>query len=234
MMKCDELQQQLDDYLDGKLDTSIVPVFEKHVVSCVFCSDLVDNGKFVQQGLKQLAENTNNVSDEFITAAFEKVRDQYPEKAANNRISKIGIKTGFVTALAAGFSLWAVLSTFILPGIDSNNTGADVAVMNLVVDQTQVVRIAIDTPDEFDNVTFSVELPKHVELKGHKNKRKLSWDAKLTKGSNILRIPLKAISYGQGEFIARITHNGKEKTFKLYLQSKKPDLTRFNAIQLQV
>ncbi len=233
MMKCEELQQQLDDYLDGKLDSRVVSVLEKHVSCCASCTDLVDSGKSVQQGLKQLAEKANTVSDEFIAAAFEKVRDQYPEKASNNKIAKIGIKTGFVTALAAGFSLWAVLSTFILPGIDST-TSADVAVMNLAVDQAHVVRIAIDTLDEFDNVTFSVELPKHVELKGHKNKRKLSWDAKLTKGSNILRIPLKAIRYGQGEFTARITHNGKEKTFKLYLQSKKPDLTRFNATQLQV
>ncbi|VAW97860.1 hypothetical protein MNBD_GAMMA22-372 [hydrothermal vent metagenome] len=237
MMKCDELQQRLDDYLDAELDAILVPMLEQHATSCESCSNLVNNAKLVKSGLKQLADKNSSMSDDFITKAFENVRQQYPEKASEPAVSKIGVKTSFVTAVAAGFALWAVLTTFILPDINSNNT-VDVArinnTLNLIIDKTRVVRLAIDTPDEFDKVTLSVELPKHVELKGHKNKRKLSWDAKLAKGSNILRIPLKAISFGQGEFIARITHNGKVKTFKLFLQSKNPDLSHSNAIQLQV
>ena len=259
-MKCDELQQRLDDYLDGDLDTILVSMLEQHVTSCESCKKTVEQVKRLQAELKQVLscnsadENVANLpnqfrlpSDDFISSAFEKVRAHYPERQTNNRWSNIGIKTGFVTAIAAGFSLWAVLTTVILPTMDSRNTSAELATnnqivesalkistLNLNVNETRVIRLAIDTPDEFDKVTLSVVLPTHVELKGHKNKHELSWDTKLAKGNNILRIPLKAIKYGQGDFIARIAHNGKVKTFKLFLKSIKPDLSYIHAVELEV
>jgi len=246
-MKCDDLQQRLDDYLDGELDSILVVMVEDHLDSCGHCKNTVLQGRILQAGLKQIVTNeslTENVPhDEFVSSAFKKVRARYPETEINNRWSYIGIKTGFVTALAAGFALWAVLTTFILPTMDSttiqdkiaiSHQASKIATLNLDINVTRIVRIAINTPEEFDQVTLSVILPKHIELKGHKNKRELSWDTKLAKGNNILRIPLKAINYGQGDFIARITHNGKVKIFKLFLKSNKPDLSDINAIKLQV
>jgi len=249
-MKCDEIQQRLDDYLDGNLDTILVSMLEKHLTTCQSCATKVSYAESIQSELKQISSLSTEeiaISDAFISSAFAKVRAEYPEHGSSKRWSNIGIKTGFVTAVAAGFSLWAVLTTFILPGVTSNTVLDELAVNNIVVesavkistlnltlDETRVVRIAIDTPDDFDKVTFSVILPKHIELKGHKNKSEISWDAKLAKGNNILRIPLKAIKYGQGNFIARITHNGKVKTFKLYLKSQKPDLSNIQFIELQV
>ncbi|MFV1982822.1 MAG: zf-HC2 domain-containing protein [Thiohalomonadales bacterium] len=251
MMKCNELQQRLDDYLDGDLDTILVSMLEQHISACESCNYAVEQSKLVQSELKQIFSSQSTgiqiPSNEFISCAFEKVRAHYPEKQAGNRWTGIGVKTGFATALAAGFALWAILSTFILPGMNSGNEPTNLATssptstivskistLNLKIDETRVVRLAIDTLDDFDNVTLSVVLPKNVELEGHKNKRKISWDTKLAKGNNILRIPLKAIKYGQGDFIARITHNGKVKTFKLLLKSTEPDLSNIYAIELQV
>jgi len=228
-MKCDELQQRLDDYLDGALDTILVLMLEQHITTCKSCNTKVQQAKSLQAELKQFTSESSP-SDEFISSAFKKVRAQFPERQVKNRWPDIGLKTGFVTALAAGFSFWVILVTFIVPGMDSNK----VASLNIELDDIRVVRIVIDAPDDFDKVTLSVSLPNHVELKGHKNEHELSWDTKLAKGNNILRIPLKAIKYGQGEFIARISHNGKVKTFKLFLKSKKPDLSYFELLEFQV
>jgi len=243
-MKCDELQQRLDDYLDGDLDTILVSMLEQHVASCDSCQHKVRQAKLVQLGLKQLKHD--QVSDDFVSSAFAAVRRHYPETQKNNDKNNhslsFGTKTGFITALAAGFALWAVLTTFILPTTDSDVTPKALAsknaptmsILNLKIDQTKVIRLAINTPENFDKVTLSVILPAHVELKGHKNKREISWESKLAKGNNILRIPLKAIESGQGEFIARIAYNGKVKTFKLFLKSSKPDLSHLHTIELQV
>ncbi len=250
-MKCDELQVRLDDYLDGNLDTILVSMLENHIASCGSCNENVKHGKELQSQFKRLADQAignTTPSEDFISSAFEKVRATYPEQAST-RANNISVKTGFFTALAAGFSLWAVLTTFILPGMDSNDvltnlvkndpitksiTDTAISVIELNINETKMMRLAIDTPDAFDNVTLSVELPSHVELKGHKNKRELSWTTKLAKGNNILKIPLKAIEYGEGNFIARLTHNGKVKTFKLFLKSSKPGISRVFKSELQV
>ncbi len=249
-MKCDELQVRLDDYLDGNLDTILVSMLENHVASCASCNEKVRQAKELQLQFKQLADHAigDTPSDDFISSAFENVRVTYPEQV-RARASNISVKTGFFTALAAGFSLWAVLTTFVLPGMDSNDvlsnlvktdaitksiTDTTISVIELNINEIKMVRLAIDTPDAFDNVTLSVELPSHVELKGHKNKRELSWTTKLAKGNNVLKIPLKAIEYGEGNFIARLTHNGKVKTFKLFLKSSNPGISRASKNELQV
>jgi len=253
-MKCDELQQRLDDYLEGDLDTILVFMLEQHITLCKNCASTVSFARSVQSELKQM--QSPKLSDEFIDSAFRNVRSSYPENRTENQIqslfSNVKLQTGFVTAIAAGFALWAVLSTFILPGFDSSPTvnNADIIAslnqtiksepttiissLKLKLDESKVVRIAIDTPDSFENVTFSVLLPKHIELKGHKNKRKISWQSKLAKGNNILRIPLTAVSYGQGELIARVTHNGKVKTFKLFLESNKLDSQKIDTERLKI
>jgi predicted aspartyl protease len=249
-MKCNDLQQRLDTYLDGDLDTILVSMFEQHITECSRCNSMVNHAKSVQSGLKQLTSlqsDANEPSEKFISKAFENVKSRFPENQVINHKNRISVKTGFITAVAAGFTLWAVLTTFILPGIDLDSiTGnqivatnitekvSTIASINIKLDETRVVRLAIDTPDEFDKVTLSVILPKHIELDGHKNKRTLTWDTKLVKGNNILRIPLKAINYGQGNFIAKITHNGKVKMFKLILKSDKPDYSDIYRTEFQV
>lgn len=250
-MKCTELQQRLDDYLDGNLDPILVSMLEKHTLACENCNLKVAQGRLVQSQLKQLFTADNQVSEEFISSAFDKVRRSYPERQHTNHRTgssvSIGLKTGFASAIAAGFSLWVVLTTFILPTMESNEApinlvtsshvteqASNISTLNLKIDETRIVRLAINTRDSFDKVTLSVVLPTHVELKGHKNTRQLSWDTTLAKGNNVLRIPLKAIKYGQGDFVARLTHNGKVKTFRLFLKSRKPDLSNINTIELQV
>ncbi len=248
MMKCNELQQRLDDYLDGDLDAILVSMLEQHINACGSCNSKVQQAKLLQAELKQLVLNSGSNSeklldDAFVSSAFEKVRALYPEKntATNNKWFKLNAKTGFATAIAAGFSFWVVLTTFIMPVLNTStikqstvNIASNISTLNLNVDEIRIVKLAINTPDGFDKVTVSVVLPPNVELKGHKNKHKLTWDTKLAKGNNILRIPLKAVNYGQGEFIAQLTHNGKVKIFKLFLKSIKPDLSNIHNTELQV
>ncbi|MFV2060235.1 MAG: anti-sigma factor [Gammaproteobacteria bacterium] len=245
MMKCNDLQQRLDDYLDGELDPLLVTMLEQHIVSCDSCNTTVKQAQRLLPELKQFSTNFGNIPDsKFIASAFQKVRTQYPEGKTNNSWLKVNVKTGFATAIAAGFTVWVVLATFILPALNSdtvvtnlaviNQTSENISTLNIGVDEIRVIRLAINTQDEFDKVTLSVILPKHVVLDGHKDKHKLIWDTRLAKGNNILRIPLKATGYGQGNFIAQITHNGKVKTFRVFLKSQKPDLSDIHITEIQV
>lgn len=242
-MNCHELQQRLDEYLNGELDTIQVSTFEQHMMTCESCDDSVKQGKIVQAGLERVATDIKLPDAKFISSAFQKVREQYPEQQKTHHRFTIGVRTGFVSALAAGFLLWAVLTPLIFPELDSstdpdtlayNSKSAKISTLSLKINETRVIRLVIDTPNNFDKVTLSVLLPKHVEIKGHKNTRKLNWDTRLVKGNNILKIPLIAIESGQGELIAHLMHNGKVKTFKVFLKSKKPGLSHNQVIELQV
>ena len=42
-MKCEELLQMLNDYVDGEIDPSVCEEFEKHLEGCNPCQVVVDN-----------------------------------------------------------------------------------------------------------------------------------------------------------------------------------------------
>jgi len=42
-MKCDELLQALNDYVDGDVDPSVCEEFEEHLAGCNPCQIVVDN-----------------------------------------------------------------------------------------------------------------------------------------------------------------------------------------------
>jgi hypothetical protein len=228
-MNCTETQKLLDDYLDEGLSADEQDAIEIHVAGCTSCHQLVDESKAIRHALRSLP--VTEASPDFEEKVFAEVRSHYgshTEQAGTGQVGTDRVSTeqtsaakpgnrflaGFSTAIAASLALWFA-STMYEPQFDD----ASPQVINLAMSQVKTVRLMFDAPDDLDDVTLSVVLPENIELEGYAGQKQLVWQTKLTKGQNILALPVTAINHGQGELVARLTYGDKTKQFQIVVKT---------------
>jgi hypothetical protein len=122
--------------------------------------------------------------------------------------------TGFATAMAASLALWFA-STLYTPESEEQVPQT----VNLAVNQTRTLKLVFDAPVALSDVTLRVELPENIELEGYSNQKMLVWQTNLSKGSNILALPVIATSKGQGSLMAQLNYGDKTKQFHIVLNT---------------
>lgn len=212
-MQCIQIQDLLDEYLDGALSPLQKVAFEYHVSECNGCRQHV---AFAQQLQRQLVDMPYpSPSDDFES----RILQSMPASTISSRQRNYGFAAGFSTALAAGLGLWLVLTPPIAIN-DSGNKG--VISIELVAEQTQPVNLVFNSPVDIENATLRLELPANIELAGFPARQKLEWQTSLHKGSNRLVLPL--ISHGTTDkpLLASISSKGKTRTFMVKVNSRMP------------
>lgn len=116
---------------------------------------------------------------------------------------------------------WAALAATLLIGValglllaqrDEPGTTLEAAPVELASAGEQRIAIAIESPRQYDEVEFMVELPKGVELAGFPDQRQVRWTGSLAEGRSRLRLPLRVLDGAQGgELVARVRHAGGER-----------------------
>lgn len=209
-MKCNEINNRLDDYLDGTLNEREQWAFEQHVANCACCAEKAGQAVSLQQALRKLP--VEKPSSDFHHRVFAKVRKHYVEQPANNQ--RFNFATGFATAVVASLAIWLVSSVY-LP----QSTGPQPQMISVAMNQTQTVRLVFDAPSNLQQVQLSIDLPQHMELEGFPGRRGLSWKTDLLQGENVLALPLLATQPGQGQLLTRLTYGDKVKTFSVVLKT---------------
>lgn len=220
-MTCQQYQNKIEPFLDRELDAEQAIILQQHIESCVDCQKEYQYGRLLRSALATMPAEVSR--EGFFQTAFERVRLQYPDtkQAQHNKPHwrNRWIQMGFAGAVMASFMLWVVFSIFLLP--QQNQA----PIVQLALNQSLTIPIAFNASDNFDKVTITMQIPQQVELNGHKGKRTISWDTYLTKGNNVLKLPLTAVTEGDGLFMASLKHGNKVKTFKFHLIITPKDLS---------
>jgi hypothetical protein len=117
-------------------------------------------------------------------------------------------------ALAASVVLGVALGVFLA------TQPAPVQKVALTLEQPEMVRVMFNSAKPLQAATLSLALPENVELVGYGERRELTWQTDLREGGNLLQLPLIARGTVKDELVARLSHGGSSKTFRLKIEIK--------------
>ena len=202
-MDCQQLQQCIDDYLDGALPAGEQRLADSHLANCADCRGELNQIQALRHALRALP----------VPAPSADFAQKILAKARQKQQRRQYMAGGFATALAASLVIWVSIALF-QPG--PNTPGIDAIVMG--ISETRQVKLVFNAPEHFQQVTLQLELSGSIELAGFKGRRDIEWQTALKKGTNTLVLPITATGGGHAEVLARLKHDGKIRIFRVPLK----------------
>jgi len=208
-MECRDFTPQLDDCLDGRLDAAARRSIQEHLERCPDCRRLHQHAAALQAALRTLPAPTPRQG--FVDQALSRATGAAAGAVRTPRRGVLGM------ALAASLVLGVAVGVFLV------TRPAPVQTVALMLERPETVRLMFNSAKPLQAATLSLALPGNVELVGYGDRRELSWQTDLREGGNLLQLPLVAHGTAKDEFVARLSHGGSSKTFRLKIEIKNAD-----------
>ena len=207
-MNCEQILRQLDDYLDGDLPPDDFEHIEQHLKSCVNCQTEYQLGQ-------DIITHCQNQPDIKPRPGYEARMLRFlDEKPAKPRyFVPAWFAAGFGSALAALLVVWFMGINFTDPAPNS----MPIMTVELPAMQSRKVDLVFNSPRSIQNAAMTIELPAGTEIVGYPGQRTLKWKTTLKQGSNRLSLPIIIRGKQGGTLLAKISHQGQTRTFKLNL-----------------
>lgn len=113
--------------------------------------------------------------------------------------------------LVAGLALGVLLGGQYWPG----NSGPQSSVQLVAGAGAQPVKLVFEAPRALSGVELTLEMEGQVEIDGYSGERSLSWRTDLDAGKNLLTLPMRPTGSGDGVVVARLRHDGMERTYRV-------------------
>lgn len=209
---CQQFALDLDDWFDGQLEGAALDRQEAHAHDCAHCAALFDRERGLRRALRQMPAVSARPG--FAAAALRAARSA--DRSATEAAPSGNWLSAFAGA-AATASCFAIALWVWQPGgrPDSGVTPVQVVAtapaptglktVSLSVGKVEPMRLRIESPQDFAEVNFSVDLPRHVQIAGQPGIRAITWTGSLSKGENLLELPLVAEDGGSGVLAARVS-----------------------------
>ena len=203
-MECVEAKSLLDDYLDGGLDDRQL---REHLSVCADCRGVYEHARAVQEAFRKLSPP--EVHPAFVDRAL--LRATRPSAPAAHPQRRALIGMAVAASLVLGLSLGAFFSL----------RDAPVQTVALAIERPETVRMIFDSAKPLRAATVSLALPDNVEVVGYAGQRELTWQTDLREGRNLLQLPLIARGTVKDDLLARLSHGGSTKTFRVKFEMAK-------------
>ena len=210
-MQCLQVQDMVDDYLDGMLAPIQVNIISEHLTSCQDCKNYFDQADSLMLYLKDMPAPPPRDGYENRVLRFLEEKD-----VAASTKQHYWFAAGFGSAIAASLAFWLVFS----PVSTLTPSAKWLSTVQLDVHKKRTIDLVFNLQYEVSSATLTLELPEKVEIAGYPGKRTLQWDTAFKKGANRLALPLIAKGENKGILIARLAHKGKEKTFYVQIDAE--------------
>ncbi|MEW8508211.1 MAG: zf-HC2 domain-containing protein [Candidatus Thiodiazotropha sp.] len=207
-MKCNKVKSLLDDYIDNDLILPERAEIAAHLANCVTCHRELQARYGLQKRLRELPVAAHRSG--FKSEAFRQA------SRANEKTSH-GFFLGFSSAVAAGLLIWFGLSFW---QVQVQTSVVQMPAVVLQVEHPRELRLVFNAIEDLNPVEFTLELPSGVLLEGYPPHQEISWQDRLTKGRNVLNLVLIASQQVQGEVVAVISHQGRERRFHIPLKAE--------------
>lgn len=207
-MHCEQIIRQLDDYLDGDLPPGDFERIEHHLKSCANCRAEYQHGQDIIKQCQNQPEITPRPGYEARMLSF---LAEKPQKSRS--FVPVWFAAGFSSAVAALLVVWFMGFDFTGPAPDS----MPIMTVELPAMQSRKVELVFNSPRSIQNAAMTIELPAGTEIVGYPGQRTLKWQTSLKQGSNRLSLPIILRGKQGGTLLAKISHQGQTRTFKLKL-----------------
>ncbi len=204
-MNCNSCTELLDQYLDGELADSAASEIRSHSESCRECNALLQKKAALRQALSAMPYVPP--VEGFYDRALE-----HTVKTTQRNEMKFWSTAGLGVAAAASVIAWLVL---VLP-VDhrDDSDAAQLAGVTISLNVEKTVQVSFESVRDLQGATLTVQLPPGVEISGYGNRSEIAWSTDVTRGVNILSLPIVVRSGKGGTIVALIEHSGKSKTFR--------------------
>lgn len=203
-MNCEQFRQNLDPYLDGELEEALSREVESHHAACDACAAVRSRKVALRQTLKSIP--VPPPEDGFLDAAVEETLMNTHRNETRFRAT-----AGIGGAIAAGIVAWLV---FVLPADLPTQPEATIETVSITMNVEKTFRLTFDSKRELQAAAISVQLPDGVEIVGYEGRDSVRWKTTVKSGTNILELPIVVRSGNGGAILARLEHEGKQKTFE--------------------
>jgi anti-sigma factor RsiW len=210
-MNCNDIQERLDDFLDGELAPALSDELGAHVGECTLCRSRLAHAQMLTSALRQLP--VDGPSDGFEERVLQRAAEGSPAKP-RAPLFAVG---GFAAAVAA--SVLTIALILAGPSVPSSDNAGEFPVVDVTVDQPQTVNLVFASNSAIDDVSLVVELPEGVEIAGYAGRREVLWRTSMQAGKNVLPLELVARESVSGELVARLQHGDMERTFRIFVSA---------------
>lgn len=217
-MNCQDVQRDLDEFLDGTLADSEYSAMAAHIEDCDGCRQALEQTRQLRAALAELPAPPPRSG--FARSALRQARraHEQPGKGAAGWFA-----AGFGSAAAAGLAAWLVVAPIgPVPDSSSGPAANHPPTVELAPGRTESVRLAFDAPERLEGARLTMRLPENFELAGYSQRREISWTTELEAGRNLLELPVRALAGGEGELVAEIVHGSTIKRLRIRLRAEGP------------
>jgi len=213
-MNCSDIRNYIDDYIDGYLNESNTKMVVSHIAQCPSCRGIFQCRKELIQIISSTKSHIPEPSPDLVNRIIRARKSQKNAYAIKRRNWSIGI-----AAIAASFIIFAIL-----PGLGPLTTHSteqkplQTSFSFPTLHEPHTIGLLFKSKQYLENVTFSIEIPPEMELKGFPGKKKLKWSGSLRQGKNLISIPVIALSATSGIMTMSLEHVKTIKTFKVRLE----------------
>lgn len=213
-MNCNQVDNLLQDYIDGDLPEAQLKAMAEHHQTCSACENSYHKAVQIRALLQTMP----------VPPASEGFVDRVLNQAQRGSgYQKPALYKAFAGAIAAGFAIWFITASTLLSvptnTQDSTNNIYKVTVSN----EVKTIKVAIESKYKLTDVQMSIELSPNLELAGFGSRTSINWSTQLKKGINLIQLPILGLAAGNGEIITRIQMNGKEKIMYIKTNYQTPD-----------
>jgi len=209
MMNCNQVQAQLDEYLDRNLSAIQQNALQQHLDRCSHCRRKFDHAQNLQLILLDLP--APKPTPDFSRRVFRFLHLQ--GSRSSHWIAAAG------GALAATLALWRVFTA----GVYQPPTSVEAVQLRVEPNRVQTVNLVFQSTTDVDQATLRIELPDNLQLAGAPQRRVIEWKTPLKKGSNRLALPVIATDTRTARLTTRISHNNQDKIFYVDVTPRIPN-----------
>lgn len=215
-MDCEQLNGQLDDYLDHVMATRKYEALQAHIAKCGSCQAVIAEEQALRDMLRQLPvpKQSSGFADRVIRIAVERNSHHH---------HRAGFIKGFGAAMAAGLALWIVVG--ILPVSRQVPAPAVNHEISIALYQTQNVKLAFHAVSAVKDARITIQLPDNLALSGYEGQHELVWHTHLKQGDNILTLPIHAKSIAKGIIRAKVEQGKRTRSIEIAVDVKGAGLT---------
>jgi hypothetical protein len=225
-MKCTNVIQQLDDYLDDTLSPEEAACMRRHLGECSVCASELRGLSALRRELARLPAPAARpeVIEQLLARA---VRTPSPPVRLLYRQDvwqRVGLAAAAVLLLAVGVGLGLKIAAD-----RPFDAGRQVVLATQPIElgpAGERVVLMFRTADALHDASISVWLPDDVQIAGRPHVHYLSWHTDLKPGPNLLELPLQATGSHGGTLVVRLSQGSLVKTLEIpisVLPSKAPE-----------
>ncbi|MGQ0619982.1 MAG: anti-sigma factor family protein [Panacagrimonas sp.] len=216
-MDCNTFNARLSDWLDEGLDPEVAQEMRAHGGQCRMCGSAANSERKLRVALRsmpvpglrpgfareaiRLARQANGAIEGGSTRKRDALFAFGGAAAASLGVAAVLMLRGPIQAPGAGMPVSLPIQTIQAISVDP----AAFQTVAMTIGHVESVRLRIESPRDFEEVRFSVELPDHVWLADQPGIRAMTWAGGLRKGENVLELPLIAQSSSTGLMTARVS-----------------------------